>query len=689
MAGGASKFRFYVWDSVAGKPVLAPGTMGDDRDTLDWESIGADPDLDYSGSVTLASGDSVAVETVWVRLKKMLNSDFTLEQVAQITGVAPDVVKGIARDLHELSPACIVEGGGTNHWYHNDLSNRIMIMLMAVTGNVGVNGGGFHQYTGQYRVWLFGMAKYVPFPKSKALNTTLFMWTHIDKELWRMGKTFEEMVTGIEQGSLTALPDGSPVSTDPTNEMGYRHYLLIKSLSQGNMPVYPKPPQRLRAMLIMRGNFLNNAKGGYRLLEWFKDDKKMEFVVTADFRMSTTTLYSDVILPAASWYEKYEIETTPLHPYFQLQQEVVKPVFESKTDFEMVRLIARRIQDKAIEMRKAGTWDGLWEDATKGETRDYTRLYDMFVDAGWKENPYFKGDGDGGLDSIRKVAHFIVKNSPLMFPDKEKYRGKKEAFAPELRPMIEAYLANGDKDAFAVGFLKLAEQGPIPFPGLQHDRPHNPFRENVRGKLPWPAGGKHKGKMIISKYPCVIPTKTGKTLTGRQQFYIDHQDYLQLGEALPTYKVPEADFINGKPAPLRMNTPHGRYRTHSTFSDLSILLRLQRSEAIVMMNTQDARERNIEDGDLVEVFNDYGKFVCRAKLLPGIGRSMVRVDHAWESYQYHEGYFNLITPIRPNPLQAVRYPDDPDAPDRHLRYGWNLWGVCGNECDTSVDVRKV
>ena len=71
----------------------------------------------------------------------------------------------------------------------------------------------------------------------------------LDKELWRMGKTFEEMVAGIEQGSLTALPDNSPVSTDPADEMGYRSYLLIKSLSQGNMPVYPKPPQRLHQAL--------------------------------------------------------------------------------------------------------------------------------------------------------------------------------------------------------------------------------------------------------------------------------------------------------------------------------------------------------------------------------------------------------------------------------------------------------
>jgi len=47
----------------------------------------------------------------------------------------------------------IIHGAGTNHWFHNDLSNRSLILLVALTGNTGKNGGGFNHYVGQERIW--------------------------------------------------------------------------------------------------------------------------------------------------------------------------------------------------------------------------------------------------------------------------------------------------------------------------------------------------------------------------------------------------------------------------------------------------------------------------------------------------------------------------------------------------------
>ncbi len=47
----------------------------------------------------------------------------------------------------------IIHGAGTNHWFHNDLINRSLILLVALTGNTGKNGGGFNHYVGQERVW--------------------------------------------------------------------------------------------------------------------------------------------------------------------------------------------------------------------------------------------------------------------------------------------------------------------------------------------------------------------------------------------------------------------------------------------------------------------------------------------------------------------------------------------------------
>jgi nitrate reductase alpha subunit len=47
----------------------------------------------------------------------------------------------------------IIHGAGVNHWFHNDLINRSLILMAALTGNTGKNGGGFNHYVGQERVW--------------------------------------------------------------------------------------------------------------------------------------------------------------------------------------------------------------------------------------------------------------------------------------------------------------------------------------------------------------------------------------------------------------------------------------------------------------------------------------------------------------------------------------------------------
>ena len=42
---------------------------------------------------------------------------------------------------------------------------------------------------------------------------------------------------------------------------------------------------------------------------------KMDLVVDLNFRMDTSALYSDIVLPSASWYEKNDLNSTDLHSY--------------------------------------------------------------------------------------------------------------------------------------------------------------------------------------------------------------------------------------------------------------------------------------------------------------------------------------------------------------------------------------
>jgi nitrate reductase alpha subunit len=106
------------------------------------------------------------------------------------------------------------------------------------------------------------------------------------------------------------------------------------------------------------------------------------------------------------------------------------------------------------------------------------------------------------------------------------------------------------------------------------------------------------------------------TLTGRQQFYIDHEWYLEAGEELPAQKAsPNA----GSKYPLTMTGGHNRHSIHAIWRDHEMLSRLQRGGPVIFMNPED------------------GEFECSVKQMNGAAPDTIIMYHAWEPYQ-HKGW---------------------------------------------------
>ena len=74
---------------------------------------------------------------------------------------------------------------------------------------------------------------------------------------------------------------------------------------------------------------------------------KLDLVVTLDFRMSTSCLYSDIVLPTASWYERHDLNTRDMHPFIHPFSAAADPVWESHSDWEIYKTIARRFSELA------------------------------------------------------------------------------------------------------------------------------------------------------------------------------------------------------------------------------------------------------------------------------------------------------------------------------------------------------
>jgi len=593
----------FVMADQSGELRAAPGSLGErdgQHDHTKSIELDFDPALEETGTVTV-DGEDVAVTTVWNRLREEL-STYTAEHVQEVTGVGAETHQEIAREFAGVERAKIIHGKGVNDWYHNDLGNRAIQLLVTLTGNLGRQGTGLDHYVGQEKIWTFNGWKTLSFPTGSVRGVPTTLWTYFH--------------------------GGILENTDPDTAERIR-----ESIDRGWMPVYPEEREDgsrpdPRVMFVWRGNYFNQAKGNVAVEEelW----PKLDLVVDINFRMDSTALYSDIVLPTASHYEKHDLSMTDMHTYVHPFTPAVEPMGESKTDWQIFRELAAKIQELARE---------------RGIDPIPDRSFDREIDLQSVHEDYVRdwatGD-DGALAEDRAAAEYILEHSEETNPADSEEQITFEDIDEQPRRFATA----GDH------WTSDVEEGEA----------YAPWKDYVQDKNPWP------------------------TFTGRQQYYVDHDWFLELGEELPTHK--DGPVLQEKEEyPLGYNTPHSRWAIHSTWRENTKMLRLQRGEPTVFMNPEDAAERGIEDGDTVRVYNDLADVEVQAKVYPSGEPGTVRHFFSWEKFQYPDrDNFNSLVPMYMKPTQLVQYPEDTGE---HLHFFPNYWGPTGVNSDVRVEVEPV
>ena len=168
------------------------------------------------------------------------------------------------------------------------------------------------------------------------------------------------------------LPSAPQLQTNP---LGLDKEAITKLLQEEKLPFAcedPDDPKNFpRTMFIWRSNLLGSSAKGHEYflkyllgtqngilgqeemkagdrpkhVKWHEhgSEGKLDLLVTIDFRMSTTALYSDIVLPTASWYEKNDLHTSDMHPFIHPLSAAVDPVWESRTDWVIFKDIAQRL----------------------------------------------------------------------------------------------------------------------------------------------------------------------------------------------------------------------------------------------------------------------------------------------------------------------------------------------------------
>jgi nitrate reductase alpha subunit len=308
--------------------------------------------------------------------------------------------RGERRALDDL------HGAGTNHWFHSDETYRSFIALLLLCGCVGKNGGGWAHYVGQeirtfcgWQMLAFGLDWRRP-PR-QAQGTS---WYYTHTEQWRYdrlpperfasplgaglfaGQTaIDAHAKAVRMGWMPGFPtfDRNPLDladeaaaagADPAEH-------VVAELKAGRLSFAiddpSAPANHPRVFFVWRSNLLGSSGKGQEYfmrhllgsahdgplaeplppgerpssVRW-RDEiprGKLDLLVRIDFRMTTTGLYSDVVLPAATWYEKHDLSMTDMHPFVHSFNQAVPPPWEARTDWDAFGTIARAFAKLAAD----------------------------------------------------------------------------------------------------------------------------------------------------------------------------------------------------------------------------------------------------------------------------------------------------------------------------------------------------
>ena len=570
--------QFYFWDERKNGLAQVPGCMEDGNGGRSLALGKLKPTLEGTYRAELVGGESVEVRPVFEGLREQL-ADYTPEKAGEITGLAPSLIRRFARELANAPSAMIFASWGACKHYHSDLFQRAMILLMALTGNQGKSGGGLRvaAWWGHDGLDRMVGSKLSPMEMMRAIPKAIRGLTPRDYEQFFTEHSEKQPNTPLlpflyVHGGYRELWSRADLA-DPALPNGVEKYMR-QSIDRGWTHIHPKEGREPRVFIFTGSNPLRRWPAPQIAKQhlW----PKLRCIVAVNFRMSTSAMHADYFLPAAGYYEKHGIKYAQTYvPYVIVSDEAVKPMGESKSEWVIFGLLCEAVARRAGE-REIGLLRGF-----RDEPMDLTKAYDHYTSQGMY-------DPHDPKDPV-KLMDDILRNSPSIG-------------------------GMGAEEALSIGAVPIvADARPTPIYQTSSDFDPNdtfwPHRWFVEDKVAWP------------------------TLTGRQQFYIDHPWYLEAGEQLPVHKSPPG--ANSK-YPLRINGGHTRWSIHAIWRDHELMLRLQRGEPVCFLSPKDCAARGVNDGDYVKVFNDTGSFEVMSKIAQGVQPGEVIIYHAWEPHQFRK-----------------------------------------------------
>ena len=302
---------------------------------------------------------------------------------------------------------------------------------------------------------------------------------------------------------------------------------------------------------------------------------ELEKIIVVDFRMSTTALHADLILPAAMAYERVNLQYPITHMLrLSFSDKSVPPPENVRSEWEIFSELANHISEKALSRGMHNYVD------SRRVSRNLDTLGKDFV-------------LQGAFASDEDVLDEWVRDS---------------AMAGTL-PRDSSITSLRDKGSIRFTDLGVFSPGLSVASDVLPDKVMTAFSWHTEKGLPFP------------------------TLVRRAQFYIDHPWFLEADEHLPRHKEPPRQGGDGQ---YVLTSGHSRWTVHSINMGNSALLGTHRGRPLVILNTLDAATISIEDGEFVRVSNDHGDFSAMVRITPRIRPGQIVVYNGFEPHMFSQ-----------------------------------------------------
>ena len=635
MAAGDREDQFFWYDSKSHQVVSAP------RGTL---ALGdTDPALEGTYKARLVDGSEVEVQPAFQRLKERLK-DYEPEAVAKICEVNADLIRMVARKA-AVKRTKIFSGYNTGKYYHGDLMERSMALLLALTGNWGKQGTGT-------RSWAVS-----GYDGSALMNQKSGPGQDAAHEVYRQLQglrrllsaddptmTMEMVVNRAQETGLSGAGGQSRMFppaflwyhqygykerwnrkdwSDPSMKRTFDEY-LEEAMEKGwwdNAMAKVWQDVEPRVLYESGGNVLRRHRGGQEMLLkhlW----PKLKLIVSVDFRINTTGLHSDYILPAAQHYEKMGNSMPACHHLNHvLIDKAVDPPGEAKSDWKIGIMLTEKLEERAKARGITEFTNHAGQSVSLEGATDRLTL-----------NGFLKDEETAEDEAIRDNAVYGV--------------------LPE-GTTLETLREKGHVRWTGWGLIGM---GLAQASTIEPDKTHNPFRWHTEEKMPYP------------------------TLTRRAQFFIDHEWFLEAGEELPMHKE---NPNHGGDRQFRLISGHPRWSIHSMNMTNNIILNTHRGEPFIFLNPEDAKKSGLKNGEEVRVVNDAGHLNISVKLSSSVRPGLVILYNGFEPYQHREWFSQ--SDVEPGIVKWLHMAGGYG----HLRYRPWHWQPIPIDRGIGVDVEKL